>query len=75
MSNSDTEKKVLDKIEQLESELVKVALDLGDMETTQPNEKIAADYVYDWLKENGFEAKKLGAPERFNVLGKYIGTG
>ncbi len=75
MANSDLEKKVLDKIDQLEAELVKVALDLGDMDTSQPKEKIAGDYVHDWLKSNGFDSKKLGAPERFNVLGKYAGTG
>ncbi len=72
---SDLEKRVVERIEQLEPELVKVALELGDMDTRDPIEKIAADYVHDWLKSNGFEVKKLGPPERFNVLGTYEGTG
>ncbi len=72
---SGLEKRVMDRIDQLEAELVKVALELGDMDTPQPNEKIAADYVHDWLESNGFEVKKLGPPERFSVLGTYAGTG
>ena len=40
---SDMEQQVLEKINQLESELVQVALDLGDMDTSQPKEKIASD--------------------------------
>jgi len=74
-NNSDLEKRVLNKIEELESELIKVALDLGDMDASQPHEKEASEYVYEWFKDNGFESTKLGTQERFNVLGKYIGTG
>ncbi|MBI4285849.1 MAG: peptidase dimerization domain-containing protein [Chloroflexi bacterium] len=75
MALSELEQKVLAKIEELEPELIKVALDLGDIDTSDPNEKIACDYVFQWFKANGFEVKKLGAPDRFNVLGKYKGTG
>lgn len=69
------EKKVFDKIDQLEPELVKVALDMSNMITAQPNEKLAGDYAYAWFEENGFRPKKIGAPERFNVLARYPGTG
>jgi acetylornithine deacetylase/succinyl-diaminopimelate desuccinylase-like protein len=72
---TDMEKRVVEKVKELESELVRVALDLGDMDVSQPNEKIASDYVHDWFKENGFEVKKLGSQERFNVLATYAGTG
>ena len=74
-SLSETEKRVLEKINQLEPELVKVALDLGDMDTSQPRERVAAEYVFNWFKENGFAPRKVGSSERFNVLGKYMGTG
>ncbi|MBI2303685.1 MAG: M20/M25/M40 family metallo-hydrolase [Chloroflexi bacterium] len=76
MSNKeDLEKKVLDKIDQLEPEMVKVALDLADTDSFQPNEKVAGDYLYAWCQENGFGPQKIGAPHRFNVLAKYKGTG
>ncbi|MBI2305609.1 MAG: peptidase dimerization domain-containing protein [Chloroflexi bacterium] len=71
----DLEKKVFAKIEELEPELIKVALDLGDMDTPQPYEKIAGDYVYGWFEENGFRPKKIGTPQRFNVLAKHQGIG
>jgi acetylornithine deacetylase/succinyl-diaminopimelate desuccinylase-like protein len=74
-TKSDLEKRVVDEVEKLESELVRVALDLGDMDTSQPHEKIASDYVFEWFRDNGFSPKKLGSQERFNVLGKYTGTG
>lgn len=75
MPFSEQEARVLAKIDELEPELIKVALDLGDMMTAQPHEGVAAQYVYDWHRANGFDAKKLGAPERFNVLAKHAGTG
>ncbi|MBI2303874.1 MAG: M20/M25/M40 family metallo-hydrolase [Chloroflexi bacterium] len=72
---SDLENKVCKKIEELKPELIKLTLDLSNIDATQPNEKEAGDYVFAWCKENGFEPKKIGAPDRFNVLGKWQGTG
>ena len=33
------------------------------------HERRAAEYVQRWLEGNGFETKRQGAPDRFNVLG------
>ena len=74
-NQTDMDKRVLNKIEELEKELVKVALDLGDIDASQPYEKEASDYVYEWLQANDFESTKLGTEERYNVLGKFAGTG
>src|SRR4030043_689142 len=72
---SDMEQRILERIDQLGAELVQVALDLGNMDTSQPREKVAGEYVFNWFQENGFAPKKVGSSERFNVLGKYAGTG
>lgn len=72
---SRDEENVLMRIESLEDELVRLALDLGDMDTSQPHEGRAGEYVYEWEKENGLCPKKLGASARFNVLGKLPGEG
>ncbi|MBI2305610.1 MAG: peptidase dimerization domain-containing protein [Chloroflexi bacterium] len=74
-NQTEVEKQVLKKVEELEPELIKVALDLSTMETAQPNEKPAGDYAYAWFEENGLRPKRVGAPDRFNVLAKYEGSG
>ena len=90
--SADLEKRVHARIDELEEELVKVALDLGDMDASLPHglgepgkrsgvgdikyhEKRAAEYVEAWFQGNGFETKRQGAPDRYNVLGVYKGTG
>ena len=89
---SDIEKKVHARIDELEDELIKVALDLSNIDVNhltkvdeagntirirdiRPHERIGAEYVDNWFKSNGFETKRQGAPDRFNVLATYRGTG
>ena len=87
----DLEKRVHARIDELEGELVKVALELGnvDADLTQKDEagdtvrvrdirrheRVAAEYVDSWLQRNGIETRRLGAPDRYNVLGVHKGTG
>ena len=39
------------------------------------HERRAAEWVEAWMRENGFETKRQGAPDRFNMLGIHRGTG
>jgi acetylornithine deacetylase/succinyl-diaminopimelate desuccinylase-like protein len=65
--------KVFDKIDV--DELVKVALDLGNIDSPTGSEGPVGEYVYDWLLRQGFEAKKIAlVPDRPNVLGTLPGT-
>ena len=65
--------KVFDKIDV--DELVKVALDLGNIDSPTGSEGPVGEYVYDWLRRQGFEAKKIAlVPDRPNVLGSLPGT-
>ena len=67
-------KAVLDHIDT--DELVKVTLDLANLDSPTGCEGPAADYVYDWLVRQGFEARKVGLyPNRPNVLATLPGTG
>ena len=89
---NDLEARVFARIDELEEELVKVALDLSNVDAVhltkkdeagntvrirdiRQHERIAAEYVGAWLQGNGIETKRLGAPDRFNVLGIHRGTG
>ena len=89
---NDLEARVFARIDELEDELVKVALDLSNVDAVnltqkdeagntvrirdiRQHERIAAEYVDAWLQGNGIETKRLGAPDRFNVLGIHRGTG
>ena len=88
-ASTDMEAQVHARIDQLEDELIKVALDLSDIDASpdehspvktgvgdiRHHEKRAADKVYFWLERNGFDVKRQGAPYRPNVLGTYKGTG
>jgi acetylornithine deacetylase/succinyl-diaminopimelate desuccinylase-like protein len=65
--------KVFDKLDV--DELVKVALDLGNIDSPTGSEGPVGEYVYDWLIRQGFEAKKIALmPDRPNVLGTLPGT-
>lgn len=58
-----------------EDEVVALALELGNIDSPTGDEGPAGEFVYDWLVENGFQAKKIGMFEdRFNVLGTLPGT-
>ena len=39
------------------------------------HERRAAEWVEAWMRENGFETKRQGAPDRFDMLGIHRGTG
>ena len=57
-------------------ELVKVALDLGNIDSPTGREGPVADYVHDWLHREGFDARKIGLyPNRPNVLATLPGSG
>jgi len=57
-------------------ELVKVALDLGNIDSPTGREGPVADYVQDWLRREGFDARKVGLyPDRPNVLATLPGSG
>jgi acetylornithine deacetylase/succinyl-diaminopimelate desuccinylase-like protein len=66
--------KVFDRIDV--DELVKVTLDLGNIDSPTGSEGPVAEYVYDWLIRQGFQARKIAlVPDRPNVLGTLPGTG
>ena len=57
-------------------ELVKLALDLGNVPSFAGQETAAAEFVFEWMKREGFNPRKVGAtPERPNVIGAYGGAG
>ena len=57
-------------------ELVKVALDLGNIDSPTGREGPVADYVHNWLRRLGFDARKVGLfPDRPNVIATLPGSG
>ena len=86
------EHQVHSRIDALEDELIKVALDLSNVDVAhltkkdesgrtirirdiRQHERHAAEYVDSWLQASGIETKRLGAPDRFNVVGLHRGSG
>lgn len=64
---------VLDKIDV--DELVKVALDLGNIDSPTGSEGSVGEYLYDWLNRQGFAAKKVALfPDRPNVIATLPGS-
>jgi acetylornithine deacetylase/succinyl-diaminopimelate desuccinylase-like protein len=56
-------------------ELLKVALDLANIDSPTGSEGPVADYVHDWLRREGFDARKVGLyPDRPNVIATLSGT-
>jgi acetylornithine deacetylase/succinyl-diaminopimelate desuccinylase-like protein len=73
MKIDDRAQKVLDRIDV--DELVKVALDLGNIDSPTGSEGPVAEYVYDWLGRQGIAARKVALmPDRPNVIGTMPGT-
>jgi acetylornithine deacetylase/succinyl-diaminopimelate desuccinylase-like protein len=67
-------RQVLDHIDV--DELVKVALDLGNIDSPTGSEGPVGDYVHDWLTRQGFAARKVALlPDRPNVIGTLPGSG
>src|SRR5262249_51681272 len=57
-------------------ELVELALRLCNIDSAGPHEAAAAEYVYEWLRAEGFTARKTGLlADRFNLIGRLPGTG
>ena len=57
-------------------ELVKFALELCNIDSAVPHEAAVAEHIYQWLKKEGFQARKVGLlADRFNVIGVLPGTG
>jgi acetylornithine deacetylase/succinyl-diaminopimelate desuccinylase-like protein len=74
MTLSPDAQRVLDHIDA--DELVRVALDLGNIDSPTGSEGAAGQFVFDWLAANGFEPKKYALVEdRFNVAAWIHGTG
>jgi acetylornithine deacetylase/succinyl-diaminopimelate desuccinylase-like protein len=66
--------RVLDHIDA--DELVKVALDLGNIDSPTGSEGPVGDYVHDWLSRQGIAARKVALmPDRPNVVGTLPGSG
>ena len=66
--------KVLDHIDT--DELVKIALELGNIDSPTGGEGPVADYVHAWLTAQGIAARKVALiPERPNVVGVLPGIG
>jgi acetylornithine deacetylase/succinyl-diaminopimelate desuccinylase-like protein len=66
--------RVLDHIDV--DELVKVALDLGNIDSPTGSEGPVGEYVYDWLRRQGIKAQKVALmPDRPNVIGELPGVG
>ena len=65
---SDLEKKVIGFIN--EKELVELAVRMGNVYSPAGYEEKMGDFVFDWLKSNGFEAfKQEVVKDRYNVVG------
>ncbi|MDB5985780.1 MAG: peptidase [Nevskia sp.] len=57
-------------------ELIKLTLDLCGIPSPVGHEAAAGQFLYDWLKREGFVPRKVGmVPDRFNVVGSYGGRG
>lgn len=65
---------VLNKIDV--NEVAELALTLGKIESPRGHETEAADYVFNWMRENGFSPfRQRVIGERFNVVGILKGQG
>jgi acetylornithine deacetylase/succinyl-diaminopimelate desuccinylase-like protein len=57
-------------------ELVRIVLDICNIDSAGPIEASVARYVGDWLKAEGFKVRNVGLlADRFNVLARLPGTG
>jgi len=57
-------------------ELVRRILQLCNIPSPMRGERAAGEYVHAWMREEGFDPRKVGLVEdRFNVVGRYGGHG
>lgn len=74
MSSMDEfRRKVVDSID--EQELIQLILDLCNIKSPYLFEKDAGDFVYEWMKKEGFAPRRIGMKDRFNVIGTLKGSG
>lgn len=74
MSVSDEmRKKVCDAID--EKELTQLILDMCNIKSPYLFEKEAGEFVYSWMEKEGFDPRKVGFENRFNVVGTLKGDG
>ena len=69
---------IMNKVLQLidRDELTKLAIELSSAYGPQAHERRAAEFVFNWLEANGFEASTQEVLEdRWNAIGKIRGTG
>ncbi len=58
------------------TELIELALELGNIDSPSGCEGAVADRVYRWMRAEGFTPRRIGlSPDRFNVLGRLPGSG
>jgi acetylornithine deacetylase/succinyl-diaminopimelate desuccinylase-like protein len=58
------------------NELIDFALEICNIDSSVPHEAEVAEHLYQWLKREGFVARRIGLLEdRFNVLGTLPGLG
>ena len=63
-------------IERNTDELIKLTLDLANIDSPTGEEGPAAEYVYDWLTRQGFEPRRVALyPNRPNIVATLPGTG
>ncbi len=56
-------------------ELIELTLDLANIDSPTGSEGPVADYVYDWLRREGFETSKVALyPDRPNIIARLPGT-
>lgn len=74
MNNLDEyKKKVCDLIDG--EELKSLILELCNIKSPYLFEKEAGQFVYDWMEKEGFQPRKVGMNDRFNVVGTLFGDG
>ena len=73
-ASADEISRVVDSLS--ENEVIELALALGNIDSPAGQEKAAADFIFQWLKERDLEPRKVGLlPERINVVGRLRGAG
>ncbi|MCR5278257.1 MAG: M20/M25/M40 family metallo-hydrolase [Lachnospiraceae bacterium] len=74
MSTLDEYKRLVEK--EIDSEELKeLILTLCNIKSPYLFEKEAGDFVYDWMKKEGFDPRRVGMKDRFNVVGTLKGDG
>ncbi len=66
--------RVVDRITR--DEVIKLALDLGNIDSPSGEEKAVSEFIYDWMDRNGLRPRRIALlPERPNIVGRLPGAG